>query len=231
MHMPVIYCVLMCGGKGTRLKKTLGPDTEKPLIKLKDKKLIEYPVNAVMQSNRFERIFAAVSGNTPKTREFIKSKYGDKVTLIETLGREYSEDYLEIIKYFKETGNEKKHGINKILFLPVDIPLISLGTLTQLIAVDQEKPCLTIVLEKGFVKSMGISASAYELVIDGKNHCYSGISIIDIKKIDMDMGNNTEGFALIDEEYKTLNSVEIACNTNTLEDLKTAENFLDNMCG
>jgi GTP:adenosylcobinamide-phosphate guanylyltransferase len=68
-------------------------------------------------------------------------------------------------------------------------------------------------------------------VIDGKSHCYSGISIIDIKKIDMDMGNNTEGFALIDEEYKTLNSVEIACNTNTLEDLKTAENLLDNMCG
>src|SRR3990170_3119051 len=202
----------MCGGKGTRLKQTLGPDTEKPLIKLKDKKLIEYPINALMQSNRFERIFAAVSGNTPKTREFIKSKYGDKVTLIERLGREYSEDYLKIIKYFKEAGNEKKHGTNKILFLPVDIPLISLGTLTQLIAMGQEKPCLTIVLEKGFVNSMGISASAYELVIDGKIHCYSGISIIDIKKIDMDVGNNPGGFARIDEEYKTLNSVEISCN-------------------
>jgi hypothetical protein len=102
-----------------------------------------------------------------------------------------------------------------------------------LIAIDQEKPCLTIVLEKGFVTSMGISTSSYELVIDGKNYCYSGISIIDIKKIDMDMGNNnnTEGFALIDEEYKTLNRVEIACNTNTLEDLKTAGNFLDSMCG
>jgi GTP:adenosylcobinamide-phosphate guanylyltransferase len=230
VHMPMVYCVLMCGGKGTRLKKTLGSDTEKPLIKLKDKKLIEYPINALMQSNRFERIFAAVSGNTPKTQEFLKSKYGDKVTLIETLGREYSEDYLKIIKYFKETGNEKRYCVNKILFLPVDIPLISLGTLTQLIDIDQEKPCLTIVLEKGFVKSMGILTSPYELVIDGKNHCYSGISIIDIKKIDMDMGNNTEGFALIEEEYKTLNLVEIACNANTLEDLKTAENFLDNMC-
>lgn len=230
VHMPVIYCVMMCGGKGTRLKKTLGSDTEKPLMILKNKKLIEYPINALMQSNRFERIFAAVSGNTPKTREFIKSRYGDKVTLMETPGREYSEDYLKIIKYFKEKGNEKKHNMNKILFLPADIPLISLGTLTQLIAMDQEKPCLTIVLEKGFVKSMGISTSSYELVIDGKNYCYSGISIIDIKKIDMDMGNNTEGLALIEEEYKTLNRVEIACNTNTLEDLKTAENFLDNMC-
>ncbi len=226
----MVFCVLMCGGKGTRLKKTLGLDVEKPLTRLKNKPLIEYPINVLTQSNKIERIFAAVSGNTQKTREFIKSNYGDKVTLIETMGRGYSEDYLEIIKYFKEMENEKKLGAKKILFLPIDIPLISLDTLTQLIAINQEKPCLTIVLEKGFVKSMGIMLSEYELVVDNKNYCYSGISIMDIKKIDMDMGNNTEGFASIDEEYKTLNRVEIACNANTLEDLKTAEKFLDNMC-
>ncbi|MEJ7641752.1 MAG: NTP transferase domain-containing protein [Candidatus Nitrosocosmicus sp.] len=219
----------MCGGKGTRLKKTLGSDVEKPLTKLKNKPLIEYPINVLIQSNKFKRIFAAVSGNTQKTREYIKSNYGDKITLIDTTGRGYSEDYLKIIEYFKEMENEKKRSVKKILFLPIDIPLISLDTLTQLIAINQEKPCLTIVLEKGFVKSMGIMPSEYELVLDNKNYCYSGISIMDIKKIDMDMGNNTEGFASIDEEYKTLNRVEIACNANTLEDLKTAEKFLGNM--
>ena len=227
--MPMVFCVLMCGGKGTRLKKTLGLDVEKPLTKLKNKPLIEYPLSVLIQSNRFERIFAAVSGNTQKTREFIKSNYGNKVTLIDTLGRGYSEDYLKIIEYFKEMENEKKHGIKKILFLPIDIPLISLDTLTQLIAIDQEKPCLTIVLEKGFVKSMGILPSEYGLVIDNKDCCYSGISIINVKKIDVDMGKNADGFASIDEEYKTLNRVEIACNTNTLEDLETAEKFLDNL--
>jgi GTP:adenosylcobinamide-phosphate guanylyltransferase len=229
-RVPMIFCVLMCGGKGTRLKKTFGLDIEKPLIKLKNKTLIEYPINVLIRSSKFERIFAAVSSNTQKTREFIESNYGDKVTLIETMGREYSEDYLKTIKYFKEMENEKKLGIKKILFLPIDIPLISLDTLTQLIAIDQEKPCLTIVLEKGFVKSVGILPSEYELVIDNKICCYSGISIMDIKKVDMGLGNNTEGFAPIDEEYKTLNRVEIACNTNTFEDLKTAEKFLDNMC-
>lgn len=225
----MVFCVLMCGGKGTRLKKTLGSDVEKPLTKLKNKPLIEYPINVLIQSNKFKRIFAAVSGNTQKTREYIKSNYGDKITLIDTTGRGYSEDYLKIIEYFKEMENEKKRSVKKILFLPIDIPLISLDTLTQLIAINQEKPCLTIVLEKGFVKSMGIMPSEYELVLDNKNYCYSGISIMDIKKIDMDMGNNTEGFASIDEEYKTLNRVEIACNANTLEDLKTAEKFLGNM--
>src|SRR5215210_4596649 len=154
--MPIMHCVLMCGGKGTRLKKTMESDTEKPLIILKGKKLIEYPINVLIKSDKFERIFAAVSGNTPKTREFIKSNYGDKVTLIKTMGRGYSEDCLKIIKYFKEMGDEKKRGVKKILFLPIDLPLISLDTLTQLIAINQEKPCLTIVLEKGFVKSLGI---------------------------------------------------------------------------
>jgi GTP:adenosylcobinamide-phosphate guanylyltransferase len=229
--VPMIFCVLMCGGKGTRLKKTMGLDIEKPLIKLKNKALLEYPLNALMQSGKFEKIFAAVSSNTQKTREFIESNYGDKVTLIETTGMGYSEDYLLTIKYFKEMENEKKCGIKKILFLPIDIPLISLNALTQLIAIDPEKPCLTIVLEEGFVKSVGMLPSEYGLVIDSKNCCYSGISIVDIKKVDMDMGDNTEGFVTpIDEEYKTLNRIEIACNTNTLEDLKTAEKFLDDVC-
>ncbi len=230
VHTKGMYCVLMCGGKGTRLKKTLGLDVEKPLIKLRNKPLIEYVIDQLIWSNKFKRIFAAVSNNTQKTRGFIKSIYGDKVALIETLGRGYSEDYLKIIKYLKEMENKKKLCMKKILFLPIDIPLISLDTLAQLIAINQEKPCLTIVLEKGFLKSMGILPSAYELMIDNKNYCYSGISIIDIKKIDMDMGNNPVGFDLIGEEYKILNRVDIACNTNTLGDLKTAEKFLDNLC-
>ena len=225
----MMYCVLMCGGKGTRLKKALGSDVEKPLARLKNKPLIEYPINVLVQSNKFKRIFAAVSDNTQKTREFLKSNYGDMITLIETTGRGYSEDYLKIIEYFKDMENEKKIGVKKILFLPIDIPLISVDTLTQLIAINQKKTCLTIVLEKGFVRSMGIMPSEYELVLDNKNYCYSGISILDIQKIDVDTGNNTAGFASIDEEYKTLNRVEIACNANTLKDLKTAEKLLDNM--
>lgn len=219
----------MCGGKGTRLKKTLGSGIEKPLIKLKNKPLIEYLINTSIRSSKFKRIFAAVSSNTQKTREFIKLNYGDKITLMETLGTEYSEDYLKIIKYFKKKENdEKKHNIKKILFLPADIPLISLDILTQLTAMNQKKPCLTIVLEKEFIKDAGISPSSYEFMIDDKDYCYSGISVIDIKKIDVDI-NNTDKIPLIGEEYKTLNRIEIACNTNTLDDLKTAEKLLDNV--
>jgi adenosylcobinamide-phosphate guanylyltransferase len=215
----------MCGGKGTRLKKTLGLDVEKPLIKIKNKPLIEYLIDTLIQSNEFYGIFAAVSNNTKRTREFIKSNYKNKITIIETLGKDYSEDYLKIINYFKEIQNEKTHVITKIMFLPIDLPLISLEMLTQLITINQVKPCLTIIIEKRFVKDVGILPSPYEFTVDKKICCYSGISIIDAKNIDMNI-NNPEKPTLIDEEYKILNHVEIACNANTLEDLKIAEKFL-----
>jgi adenosylcobinamide-phosphate guanylyltransferase len=215
----------MCGGKGTRLKKTLGLDVEKPLIKIKGKPLIEYLIDTLTQLNKFYGIYAAVSSNARKTREFIDSKYKNKITIIETLGRDYSEDYLNIIKYFKEMGNEKTPVATKIMFLPIDLPLISLAMLTQLITIKQVKPCLAIIIEKRFVKDVGIMPSSYEFTLNKKTYCYSGISIIDAKRIDLDI-NNADKSSLIDEEYKILNHFEIACNTNTLEDLKIAEKFL-----
>ncbi len=223
----MICCVMMCGGKGTRLKKTMGLNIEKPMVKLKNKPLIEYLINILIQSNKFKRIFAAVSCNTQKTSEFVKLNYGDKITLMETSGRGYSEDYLKIIKYFKDLENEKKHyNIERILFLPIDVPLISLDILTQLTALNQQKPCLTIVLEKGFVKNTGIFPSSYGFTVGNKDYCYSGISIIDLKKTDVGI-SSTGKLTLMEEEYKILNRPEIACNANTLDDLKTAEKLLN----
>ena len=74
----MIYGVLMCGGKGTRIKSTMGSKIEKPLIRIKNKPLIEYLINALIQTNKFEKIFAAVSNNTQKTREFIKANFQKK---------------------------------------------------------------------------------------------------------------------------------------------------------
>jgi adenosylcobinamide-phosphate guanylyltransferase len=220
----MIYCVLMCGGKGTRIKSTMGWKSEKPLILLKNKPLIEYLINTLIQINKFEQIFAAVSNNTIKTQEFIKSHFQNKITLLETSGEGYSEDYIKIIKFFKEIKYKKNKGIKKILFLPIDIPLISTPILTQIINTNQKKPCLTIILEKEFIENLGISHS-YEFIINKKNYCYSGISVMDISQIDID---NSKKISLIEEEYIILNYSEIACNTNTIKDLKIAEKFLEN---
>lgn len=220
----MIYCVLMCGGKGTRIKSTMGSKMEKPLIKIKNKPLIEYLINVLIQTNKFEIIFAAVSNNTQKTREFIKANFQNKITLLETSGIGYPEDYMKILKLFKNTKYEKVNDLKKILFLPIDVPLISHEILIQIINTNQKKSCLTIILEKEFIKNHGITPS-YEFIIDKKKYCYSGISVIDISKIDID---NSKKIKLIEEEYIILNYTEIACNINTLKDLKITENFLEN---
>ena len=220
----MIYCVLMCGGKGTRIKSAMGHKIEKPLIKIRNKPLIEYLIDALTQTSRFEHIFAAVSDNTQKTQEFILSTFLNKITILKTSGKGYSEDYLEIIKFFKCTKYRKEEDIIKILFLPIDIPLISPVIIRQIINTRQEKPCLTIVLEKEFIESHGITPS-YESTLGKKNCCYSGISMIEISKIDIHI---LEKFNLIAEEHKIMNYSEIACNVNTLDDLKITEKILEN---
>lgn len=214
----------MCGGKGTRIKSTLSSKMEKPLVRIKNKPLIEYSINALNQTNNIEKIFAAVSNNTQKTREFIKSNFQNKIILLETAGIGYSEDYLKIIKYFKNTKFEKERESKKILFLPIDIPLISPEILKQIIHINQEKPCLTIIVEKDFVKNHGITPS-YEFMFNQKNCCYSGISLVDISKTDV---KDSKKVQLIEEKYVILNHSGVACNINTLKDLKIAENLMEN---
>jgi GTP:adenosylcobinamide-phosphate guanylyltransferase len=54
--------------------------------------------------------------------------------------------------------------------------------------------------------------------------CYSGISLIDVSKINVDNCNRVQ---LIEEEYVILNKSEVACNVNTFKDLKIAENLME----
>jgi adenosylcobinamide-phosphate guanylyltransferase len=225
----LIYGVLMCGGKGTRIKSTCDSKTEKPLIRIKNKPLIEYLLNSLNQTNSFEKMFAAVSNNTQKTREFINANFQNKIVLLETAGIEYSKDYLKVIKYFKNTKlkkeKEKEKESKKILFLPIDLPLISPEILKHIIQIPQEKPCLTIIVERDFVKNHGITPSLYEIMFNQKNCCYSGISLIDVSKIYV---GDSKKVQLIEEEYVILNNIEIACNINTFKDLKMAENLMEN---
>ena len=215
----------MCGGKGTRIKSSIDYKIEKPLLKIKDKPMIEYLINTIILTYKFEKIFAAVSSNTQKTRRFIEDNFKNKVTLLDTSGKEYSEDYTKIIKYIMNIRYKQNIGLGKILILPIDIPLISPNILIQIINTHQEKPCLSVVLEKEFVYKSGIIPTIYEIKINDKKYCYSGISLIDISKISINDYNDKE-IQMIDEEYLILNYAEIACNINTSEDLNTAKKLM-----
>ncbi len=90
----MISCVLMCGGKGSRLNTNPTVKVEKPLLELKNKSLIEYMIEAVQNSKKNFKIYAAVSKNAVKTKEFLKNRYCNDITLIETTGSGFSNDYL-----------------------------------------------------------------------------------------------------------------------------------------
>lgn len=217
----------MCGGRGIRIKSSIDPNLEKPLVKINNKPIVEYLINTLIQTNRFEKIFAAVSGNTCRTREYLKIKFKNKITLLETSGGGYSNDYAKMIRYFTNVWNNRKMGLGRILFLPIDIPLISSMLLNQVIDSNQKKPCLAIVLEKNYIQKHGLLPTKYELMIDNKKYCYSGISMIDVSKIDGSIYDNNK-FPLLDEEYLVLNNFEIACNINTSNDLEIVKKILEN---
>ena len=96
----------------------------------------------------------------------------------------------------------------------------------QIINTQQEKPCLSVILEKEFIQNGGIIPTTYEITINDKKYCYSGISLIDISKIDINDYNSKE-IQMIEEEYMILNYTEIACNINTSKDLETVEKIIE----
>ena len=113
----MINCVLMCGGKGSRLNTDPIVKVEKPLLELKNKSLIEHMIEAVQNSKKNFKIYAAVSKNAVKTKEFLKSRYRSDITLIETSGSGFSNDYLIVLQFFKDKENKKKMEFKILLII------------------------------------------------------------------------------------------------------------------
>ena len=63
-------------------------------------------IEAVQNSKKNFKIYAAVSKNAVKTKEFLKSRYCNDITLIETTGSGFSNDYLIVIQFFKDKENK-----------------------------------------------------------------------------------------------------------------------------
>ena len=71
--------LIMAGGKGTRMKS----NEEKLLLKYK-KPLISHVIDALKNSNCFEKIILATSPNSPQTRNFLVE---NNLTTLETSGK------------------------------------------------------------------------------------------------------------------------------------------------
>ena len=177
---------------------------EKPLLKVDGVAMVERVILALASSDRFDRIVAAVSPNTPKTNEFLKSK---GIEIIGTTGDGYSKDLSYVLSNLKP---------QKVMIVPGDIPLLKSQIVNEILnTIDdkqEQEPAISIMLEKGFVESIGVKPS---IVLN--QYCHSGITIFSTMAV---------GTEPVEEGYLVMNRKEIALNVNTKEELELAEKLL-----
>jgi adenosylcobinamide-phosphate guanylyltransferase len=203
--MGFLIAAVMCGGRASRMQAGV---IEKPMLKVNSIAMVERVILALVSSDRFDRIVAAVSPNTPKTKELLKSK---GIEIIETSGEGYSNDLSFLLSELKP---------RRVMVVPSDLPLLNSQIVSEILdAIDNSSssmkehgPAISIVLEKGFVEKTGAKPS---IVLD--QYCHSGITIF-----------NTISFSTeaVEEYYWVMNRKEIALNVNTKEELELAKKLL-----
>lgn len=188
-----MIAAVMCGGAGSRL----GAGEEKPMIELAGRHYVERVVDALEKSGRFERIVAAVSPKTPKTREFLASR---EVEIIDTQGAGYPQDLSFLLA---------RLAGEKALVVPADIPLLTSKLVCEAVdlLLEEKVAAASLVAEKSFVEKLGVVPS----VLIG-DLCHSGITLFDA------------GVAgPVKERYVKMNRAEIVLNVNTKEEKELAK--------
>ncbi len=198
-----ILAIIMAGGKGTRMESR----QEKPMLMIKGKPMISYVLTGLINSNCFEKIVAMVSSNTPRTEQFLASA---GVEVASSSG----DDYVKDLNYGLELLRP-----HKVFIISADMPLIDQSTIKKVVSRYDlsNKPCLTVMVSKAMVDDLGIKTD-YSLEYNGEKICNTGVCIIDSSKV--------YGYSKMDEEFLVMDKVQLAFNTNTKHDLRTAEKFL-----
>ncbi|WP_308571677.1 NTP transferase domain-containing protein [uncultured Methanobacterium sp.] len=186
----MVVAVLMAGGKGTRMNSP----QEKPLVKVGERPLIEYVLQAVGDASLVEEVIVAVSPHTPQTG-FYAENQGFKV--LKTPGAGYVEDLSFIL-----AQEELKDKV--ILTVTADLPLLTGQIIDQVIEqyFKSNQPAMSVMVPVEIFHEHGLQAS---LVLD--NRVPSGLNIL--------RGKNTEQ----DEEVLVLDKIELALNINSPEDI------------
>lgn len=194
----MIYAILMAGGRGTRLEVPC----EKPLFKLKEVPLIKYVLDNLNQSKLIDKIIIAVSPNTCKTIQYLKSLDYD-FEILDTSGKDYLTDLSYVLDYF-----EKKSKDDTLLFINADLPFICAETIDDVLNhyFKSDKDALSVLVPVEIFEELGLD---YSYEFDG--NVPSGLNILRSENI------------IQEESNIVIPKVELALNINTLLDSKVAE--------
>lgn len=184
--------LVMCGGKGTRMRS----NQEKLLLKYKDP-IIRHVISALQDSDCFTKIVAATSHNAPRTWEFLTNL---GVSTMDTAGKGYVHDLNQTLLNFDES----------VFVTSGDMPLLDAEIIKKIIHLaDPNKTWTTILISKDFLDSLHLKPE-YTVIYEKKQYSYSGISVVNPNKL-------TE-MKSVEESYVILDDKRIAFNMNTKED-------------
>ena len=196
-----MYALIMCGGKGERIKDFC---SDKIMLEFNDRPLIEHIILSLKKSNKFDKIFAAASCNSKATLNFLKKHdYFRRglLEIIDTSGIDYSTDLVFALEKLKPAV---------VFVIPADIPLISPEVIRKITSTwDGDNPSISIVMDKEFVVKLGLFPSIL-LKLGDKELFHSGISIFDSAKV--------QSGKIVKEHYITLNDEKLAFNINAKKD-------------
>jgi len=184
--------LVMAGGRGSRMKA----GGEKLLLRYK-KPVIMHVIDALADSGCFSKVRAAVSPNSPRTREYLQD---NGVSIVETPGLGYVEDLTRVLQ---SAGDD-------VLASPGDLPLLDGDMVKKMVSrYDPDRTWTSFVVTRGFLESLGLS-SGFSLVTGGQDCVYTGISAVNARDIS-DGGPAAESHVILDDR-------RVAFNLNTKRD-------------
>jgi len=191
--------LIMAGGKGTRMQS----NEEKLLLEYK-KPLILHVIDALKDSNCFEKIIAATSPNSPQTQKIIAE---NNVTVFETLGENFVTDLNQILK-----------GLDDYVFVTSgDLPLLDESTVRQIVdAVNSDKIWTSVVTTNSFQSSLGLTPECI-VSFNDESYVHTGISVVNASEI-----KNLES---VKEDYLIINDKRVCLNVNTKTDFELLSSF------
>ena len=186
----------MAGGKGTRMDIS----NEKLLLEYK-KPVIFHVIDALKNSHCFSQVIVATSPNSPDTKHVLEQ---NRIETLSTPGNGYVNDLNFLLQ--KMSGS--------VFVTSGDLPLLD----EEIIQIMTEKfnsknVWTSFLVSKKFLNSLGLESELLVHSAKGIECTYSGISIINVNKLEL--GNWPSP---VKENYIILDDKRIAFNLNTRKD-------------
>jgi adenosylcobinamide-phosphate guanylyltransferase len=188
---------IMAGGRASRMRM----QTEKPLLKIGPRTMLECVINALQNSTEVDRIIVTVSNRTPMTAQKAVEL---EVEVMMTPGDGFVEDMQYAVK--------KSHA-SEALIVCADLPFLT-SKLVEMVVEEfrrNRKPSLAVVVPFEAAEKLGIKPT--NVIDNGGKLIPVGVNMIDGQRIEEPE---------LDQSLFIVDSDALALNVNTPQELHLA---------